>query len=255
MTDYLVETALFTHGLVSVSNREISEQWDLPDARFAWLKEGKLVIGSLDEYLSVRERAAEMRRFDAGELESSEREGLTGVLTASAAMVMCSRLGVPVAVTCGMGGVGPRPSLGVGADLTALAKLPVVMIATAPKDVFDLASSVGWLKTARVRILGVGKSYADGFLMKRPPVELDGCLDQAPIKAPLLILNPLPASERVVNRRQMELAMECGNSASANGGEYHPAVNNKLDQLTGGMTSRIQLRAIIANARLATSLT
>jgi pseudouridine-5'-phosphate glycosidase len=138
MAEYLIETALFTHGLTSISDQQIRQSWRLPEARFAWLEEGRIVIGTLSRYLPLRQQAAQVRRFDARGLVSAEERGLTGALTASATMVACSRLGIPLAVTCGMGGIGPRPGSNIGADLITLAELPVALIATAPKDVFGL---------------------------------------------------------------------------------------------------------------------
>ncbi len=254
MVEYLIETALITHGLSSISDQQIRELWYLPESKFVWLEEGKVITGTLQEYLPFRKKATRSLRFDAKHLPSAEKQKLTGALTASATMVICSRFGIPIAVTCGMGGIGPYPSSQVGADLLALSELPVILIASAPKDVFDLSATIGWLKEAGVKVVGSYDSYCDGFLSKKEPVQLDGKLAEVSLEPQLLILNRLPDHERVVRSEQLAEAMDYGRQAQQRGESYHPAVNNKLDELTTGMTSRIQLRALLANTSLAESV-
>ena len=53
----------------------------------------------------------------------------------------------------------------------------------------------------------------------------------------------------------LEQGIAAGKAAEAAGREYHPAANAEFDRLTGGESSRIQLRSIIANAMLARHLT
>jgi pseudouridylate synthase len=254
MVDYLIETALLTHGLHSISNHEIEILRHLHTARFVWLEAGKIITGTLQEYLPFRERGEKLPRFDAKNLLEAEIRKLSGALTASATMLICSRWGIPVTVTCGMGGIGPYPDLKIGADLITLSELPVILVASAPKDVFDLPATISWLKKTGVKVVGNNDSYCDGFLTKKESVQLDGTLAEVSLEPKLLILNRLPDKERVVRPEQLAEAMDNGIQVQQHGGYYHPAVNNRLDELTAGMTSRIQLRALQANVFLVTNM-
>ncbi len=100
-------------------------------------------------------------------------------------------------------------------------------------------------------MLGKDSACCDGFLSRTKPVPLDGMLAMASLEPPLLILNGLPDEERVVSPEQLAEAMDYGTQAQQRGEPYHPAVNNKLDELTGGQTARLQLEGILANATLA----
>lgn len=94
--EYLVESALLTHGLKSVSNETI-----------------KLV------------------------------EKQSGALTASGTMAVCVKMGIPVAITCGMGGIGDIKGEELCPDLPALQQIPVVLISAGPKDMLDRKATIG----------------------------------------------------------------------------------------------------------------
>lgn len=49
-------------------------------------------------------------------------------------------------------------------------------------------------------------------------------------------------------------AVREGKRAEQEGRYYHPAVNGKIDELTGGYSSRIQLEALLANVLLAAGM-
>ena len=62
---HLVETALLTHGLRSVTNRELESSWHCPEATLAWVDRGELKLGTIGEYLPFREMAG--RRMPVNE--------------------------------------------------------------------------------------------------------------------------------------------------------------------------------------------
>ena len=57
-------------------------------------------------------------------------------------MRACEALGLPLAVTCGMGGLMKGQELEECHDLQALAESPVSLLAAAPKDMFELGRTV-----------------------------------------------------------------------------------------------------------------
>ncbi len=252
MTDFLMETALLTHGLPSISNQQILTLWPDCEAKLVWLENGEIIIGAIEEYLPLRERADSLKRIDAATLADAIKQKVTAAMTASAAMQVCADRGIPLAVTCGMGGIGPHPFRDIGADLYALAQLPVGLVASAPKDVFDLPATIIWLQQNGVKVIGVQADYCDGFLAAQPQVALDGTLDTAQLSLSLLILNGL--EQKIVQQDQLEEAMAFGIQIQQRGGLYHPAVNNKLDELTEGKSSTMQLQGLIDNAKLAAGL-
>lgn len=104
--EYLVESALLTHGLKSVSNETIKKEWQDPGKKITWIDHGEIRIGDIDEFLEFRSRAAAYPRIDCDLLEKALVEKRSGALTASGTMAVCVKMGIPVAITCGMGGIG-----------------------------------------------------------------------------------------------------------------------------------------------------
>ena len=61
---YLIETALLTHGLYSVSDEELVKLWEPEEKSIVWLKKGKIKIGDIEEYLPLRKRSKEVARIN-----------------------------------------------------------------------------------------------------------------------------------------------------------------------------------------------
>ena len=84
--EYLVESALLTHGLKSVSNETIKKEWQDPGKKITWIDHGEIRIGDIDEFLEFRSRAAAYPRIDCDLLEKALVEKQSGALTASGTM-------------------------------------------------------------------------------------------------------------------------------------------------------------------------
>ena len=96
--EYLVESALLTHGLKSVSNETIKKEWQDPGKKITWIDHGEIRIGDIDEFLEFRSRAAAYPRIDCDLLEKALVEKQSGALTASGTMAVCVKMGIPVAI-------------------------------------------------------------------------------------------------------------------------------------------------------------
>ena len=256
--EYIVESALLTHGLRSVGDDAIAEAWPAGEDRVAWVDRGRVMIGGIEDYLPFRNRAAELARIDCYRLAEAEANGASGALTASGTMAVCARLGVRLAVTCGMGGIGDIKGEELCPDLPALRDIPVSLLSTGPKDMLDRAATVAWLRGEGVRVLGATRDVTTGYVLVGDPVALDGTLPADPVEirrevecARLLILNEIPEAERWNDPAIIEAAVRAGKEAEARGAYFHPAANAKIDELTGGESSFAQLRSLVANVRLA----
>lgn len=252
--NFLVETALLGQGLFSCTDEMVRSVWceKLPaDLRaLAWLWRGEIVIGCIDEFLQVR-NAEGMGRFNGYTLEQGQAARQSGFITAGGAMKIAAEQGKGFVVSCGIGGV----SVGkVSSDLPMLCGLPVVLVATAPKDMIDAAATVDYLRQEGYAVYGRGSDVADGYLFVGQGVPLAGRLECSDGKVPLpdkckLLLNPLPHAERLADREILRRAVQAGEAAAARGEEFHPAVNKALDKMTGGMTSEKQLRSLVENIK------
>lgn len=251
---HLIETALLTHGLSSLSNEYIKKQWPFKEANLAYLENGTVKTGTIEDYLKLREHPEQIARIDCTALESAKAQGLSGAFTASATMAVCRKLDIPVAVTAGMGGIGNVEGEELCPDLPALERIPVILISTGPKDMLDRTATFSWLREHGVSVKGINTSSCTGYVFTGTPLPLEPFDRSLPIAAPLLLINEIPVSDRITDREILTEAIQAGHQAAAEGKAYHPAANRRIDERTNGYSSRIQLASLIENARAAQKL-
>ena len=80
--NFLVETALLTHGLASVSNEMLLKTWESTEKNIVWVDQGEICIGDMEEYLPFRKRAPQLLRIDCNMLDNALEQKLSGALTA-----------------------------------------------------------------------------------------------------------------------------------------------------------------------------
>lgn len=248
---FLIETALLTHGLHSVGDRLLVEKWEPDPGCLAWVEKGSIRVGEIKEYIPFRNRSAELIRIDCFTLEKALATGLSGALTASGTMSVCSELGISLAVTCGMGGIGDIRDELISPDLPALRDLPAALIATSPKDMLDIPATVNWLLNKGVRIYGRNIPSCTGFMFRHDPIPITGIYNGEFHCKKMLLLNEIPIEKRLQDTGILPRAVTAGKEAEAQGHYYHPAANNMIDLLSNGQSSMLQLDSLIANARWA----
>lgn len=248
----LAETALLTHGLTTISNGQLLEQFPGDFDGLVWVEKGEIRKGNIEAYLPLRHRSTELERIDGRRLDAACREGLSGALTASGTMAVAAKWGVPLVVTAGMGGIDLADPNRISHDLAALVSLPVSLLATAPKDMLDLAATVKWLQDHGVTVLGNHGDVCDGFVFLRNQVKLSGrYAGFIPAKGGVLVFNSIPPELRLQDQEILRQAIAAGEKARQAGQLFHPAVNRSLDELTKGRSGALQLQSFIDNITLA----
>ncbi len=123
--------------MVSVSSKQIKELWP-DDALVTWLQKGRIILGSIKDFLGYKDQNESWRRIDGLNLYEGSKEGVNGFLTASAAMAVARDLGCPIVVSAGIGGIGDIIEEPLCYDLPALAKTAITLVATSPKDMLNI---------------------------------------------------------------------------------------------------------------------
>lgn len=254
-TKFLVETALLTHGLKSIDNKMIVELWPWEHRCIAWVHKGEVIIGNMKEFISFRDKSKELIRIDKDIFIESCNNGISGALTASGTMMAAKQMGIHIAVTAGMGGIGDIVGEELCADLPAIANMDVTLIATSPKDVVDIEATIKWLLDNGVDIFGKDTDTIDGFMMTNKPIKLTGKYYGQTIKGKTLLLNPIPNEIRLKDLTIIEKAKNAGKESEGRGEYYHPAANAMIDRLSLGKSSELQLNSLIANSVWANELT
>ena len=254
---FIVETALLGQGLVSVSINQIKKLWP-DDALVSWLQRGRIVLGSIAKFLDYRDQTESWLRLDGLTVYEGMKKGGNGFLTASATMAIAQDLGCPIVVSAGIGGIGDIVEERLCYDLPALAKTEITLVATSPKDMLDIPGTVGWLHKNGVRTFGVSTEYCDGYMFVGAKAKLMQALSHDElgliVRGHNLILNPIPHGKRLQNSKYLGEAIKAGKLAEQNGKHYHPAANRRLDELSQGWSSTIQLDSLIANIAVARNI-
>jgi pseudouridine-5'-phosphate glycosidase len=119
----------------------------------------------------------------------------------------------------------------------------------------DIPGTIGWLHNNNVKTFGVGTKYCDGYVFVGQKTQLMQALSRDEFgsiaRGHNLILNPIPHEKRLQKSDYLYEAIKAGKLAEQKGDHYHPAANQRLDELSQGRSSIIQLESLIANIAVA----
>ena len=157
-----LESTVIAHGLPYPHNLEVAQAMES-----AILEEGavpatvgifggKIVIGLSAgeiECLGTAETALKVSRRDLAVALVTKQLGAT---TVAGTMLCASMAGIRFFATGGIGGVhrGAESSMDISADLTELARTPVLVVCAGAKSILDLDLTLEYLETQGVPVLG-----------------------------------------------------------------------------------------------------
>jgi pseudouridine-5'-phosphate glycosidase len=275
-----LESTLIAHGLPRPVNLEVARESEaavraggaVPATVAVW--QGVPTVGLTDEQL------AELAGMD-GVLKASRRDlgaavglGKTAATTVSATMALAHAVGIRVFATGGIGGAHrpPAPAWDVSADLTELARTPVLVVSAGAKSILDLPRTLEILETHGVPVIGYRTDVFPEFYSKvastlRVPslpvsVRVESAADAAKVFAAhvelggggAVLANPLPDADAIPADELAEAMRAADMSAEregVSGAKLTPFLLAKLAKLTGGRTLGANRTLIVNNARLA----
>lgn len=252
--NYLVETALLGHGLLSVDDSLILSLIS-DDVRLAWVESGNIKIGNISEFIYARKDSKNWDRLDGLNIKRKEYANKNAFLTASGTMAVAKDINCPVVVSAGIGGIGDIKAERFCYDLTALAEMEITLVATSPKDMLDIPGTLNWLHDNGVKTYGYNTINCNGYIFTLEPIRLCSKITENDLKTIQhgcnLILNPIPEEKRLKDKSILQGGIIAGKKAEEVGEYYHPAANAYFDRASSGLSSRIQLEALISNINIA----
>jgi len=166
-----LESTVISHGLPYPHNldlarameHEVREQHAQPAT--VGVVAGVPTVGMSDADIArfaVAQHILKLSRRDIGYAVALGRDGAT---TVAATMALAALAGVQVFATGGIGGVhrGAHESWDISADLTELARTPVLVVCAGAKAILDLPATIEYLETAGVPVLGLGTDEFPAF--------------------------------------------------------------------------------------------
>ena len=220
----------------------------------------------LERFLA-RESVPKVSARDLGWVMARRQDGAT---TVAATLALCTRAGLPVFATGGIGGVHREPGFDESADLLELARSPVVVVCAGAKSILDLPATLERLESVGVPVVGYGTDELPGFFTTGTglPVGMrcDSANDIAELyraeralgrPGALLVVQPPPA-ELALDPREVDQAVAGALAAAreqgVRGAATTPFLLGAVERATGGRSLAVNLALLEANARLAAAI-
>lgn len=231
---------------------------------------GVPIVGMTDaELAELLDEAGHVPKVNTANLGVTLHRRGHGATTVATTMELAAAVGVQTFATGGIGGVhkGYGHRLDVSADLAALARFPVAVVASGVKSLLDVAATREALETLGVPVIGFQTDSFPAFYVRESAAQVDARFDDpadlaAFIRAELartgrgvLVCNPAPAEVAMAPAEfDAALARAEAESSAAAGRDVTPAVLAALHRITAGRTLACNIELAVSNARLAAQI-
>jgi pseudouridylate synthase len=269
-----LESTLIAHGLPWPSNREtaiaaeeaIRAMGAVPATIAVW--QGQPIIGL------HRQQIGELAQMN-GVLKASRRDlalamvqKRTAATTVAATMHLAHAAGISVFATGGIGGVhrDAERTFDISADLSELARTPMLVVCAGAKSILDLPRTLELLETLSVPVVGYRTSTLPAFQVRDSGLGLHARVESPGEAAALFAAHrksggsgmllvqpvdegvalPAPEFESALRKAETEAA-----ERNIQGAAVTPFILARLAELTEGRSLRANRALIVANARLA----
>lgn len=224
----------------------------------------RLTPRQLDDLLNAR-IVAKANTSNLGVLLHRRAHAAT---TVSTTMEIAAAAGIRLFATGGLGGVHRdfAHRLDVSADLAALARFPVAVVASGVKSLLDVESTREALETLGVPVVGFRTDAFPAFYTRESPAPVDARFDDEQdladfIAAELrrtrrgvLVCHPIAPEHEIdpaTFDRWLAQAQARARQQGATGRDLTPAILAALHELSGGHTLRANIALVRDNASLA----
>jgi pseudouridylate synthase len=270
-----LESTLIAHGLPWPLNLEtaraaeaaVRAEGAVPATIAVW--RGRPTVGLSDAELEELATSSNVRKASRRDLAFAVAQGATAATTVAATMFLAHLAGIRVFATGGIGGVHLRYRgnvWDVSADLTELARTPVVVVCAGAKSILDIAATLEVLETNGVLVMSYETDDFPAFYLHSSGVLTGGRVDSVEDAALVLTAHwllgfggavlalPLPkedALDAAYLAKHLERAKQLAEDADVHGSALTPFLLARLGELTDGATLRANRALVVANARLA----
>jgi pseudouridine-5'-phosphate glycosidase len=270
-----LETTIVVHGLPAPVNLDVAAECE------AAVREGGSIpatIGVLDGRVIVGLSAQQLRTLADPERQAAKLSardlGLAlaihgdGATTVAGTISIASRVGIDVMATGGLGGVhrDVRDSFDESADLTALSRNQVLVVASGVKSILDIGATLERLDTLGVPVAGFRTNKFPGFYQSESGFSLDWSLSDESEAASaflahcelsatgFLVANPINQQSELsleLHDRALASALERARALGVSGKEVTPVLLAEFARYTAGASVEVNRELVVANAGLA----
>jgi pseudouridylate synthase len=270
-----LESTVIAHGLPSPQNVETARDCEAEVRRSGaapatiGIIEGRAVIGLNDQQVqSIAQRSGVVKANPAN-LAQVIASGEWGATTVAATLHLANLAGIKVFATGGIGGVhrGADQSFDISADLTALARYPIITVCAGAKAILDLPKTLEVLETLGAPVIGYQTDELPAFYSRSSGLKLDSRAESAVQIAKIamahwgmgfstgaLVVAPVPAEDEVPANEIKDIIDEALGAVAREGltgRSVTPFLLSRIAAKTGGRALRSNVALLKNNARIA----
>ncbi len=270
-----LETTIVVQGLPSPINLEVAKECEAAvrengsTPATIGVLDGRVVVGLSEqglERLSKPERHA--AKLSSRDLGLALAAGVDGATTVAGTITLAHRVGISVMATGGLGGVhrDAAASFDESADLMALTRTSVLVVASGVKSILDIGATLERLDTLGVPVAGFQTREFPGFYLRASGFTLDWSVASADEAAAaflrhremartgFIVANPINADKELDRRLHddaLESALVSAQMQGVSGKDVTPALLAEFARFTDGVSVRVNRDLVVANAALA----
>jgi pseudouridine-5'-phosphate glycosidase len=274
-----LESTIISHGLPHPDNLRVAREIEQTvrdngavPATIGMIG-GELIVGLDDsqiEHLALADGVAKLSVRDLAVAAAKRSDGATTV-AATSAVAAAAEIGV--FATGGLGGVHREANVTFdeSADLTTLARTPMVVVCAGVKSILDVGATLERLETLGVAVAGYGTRRFPGFYLTDGGFDVDWQLDspqqvadvirarndQGVGAGALILANPLPVDEQLdpaLHDRTLAEGLELLARDGITGKAVTPFLLSHFHESTHGQSLAVNVRIILRNAALAAQI-
>lgn len=270
-----LETTIVVHGLPTPINIEVAQECEAAvrasgavPATIGVLG-GRVVVGlSSKELVTLAAVDTHALKLSARDLGLAVARGANGATTVAGTISVARRVGIDVMATGGLGGVhrDAAASFDESADLTALARYQVLVVASGVKSILDVSATLERLDSLGVPIVGFATRRFPGFYQSDSGFSVDWHVSDADEAAAaflahrefsttgLLVANPIDACRELspeLHEQALQSALEKARLLGVKGKDVTPVLLAEFARFTAGISVEVNRDLVIANAGVA----
>jgi pseudouridine-5'-phosphate glycosidase len=269
-----LESTIIAHGLPRPRNLEVARELEAAVAAAGAvpatiaLLDGEAHVG-LDEDGLARIATADVAKLSVRDLPLAAARGADGATTVAATAHLAARAGIRVFATGGLGGVhrGARESWDESADLLALARTSITVVAAGVKSILDVGATLERLETLGVSVAGWQTRRFPGFYLTDGGFDLDwsvqgadevaaamAAADELGVEGALVVANAIAAGEQLdpaEHERVLAEGLQRARTAGVAGKAVTPFLLDHLHRATEGRSLEVNIAVARGNASVA----
>lgn len=270
-----LESTVIAHGLPAPHNLETAQQCEQAvlssgaQPATIGIIAGQPVIGLDTEQLQAIANHQPIAKINLANLGAVLATGGWGATTVAGTLHLAHRAGLKVFATGGIGGVhrGASDSFDVSADLTALARYPLVTVCAGAKAILDLPKTLEVLETLGVPVIGYQTDELPAFYSRSSGLKLDLTAHSAAevaaiaqshwqmgFQTAVLVVAPVPFEDEIPAAEVNEFIDEALREAAQqhiSGKAVTPFLLSRIAGRTQGHALRANISLLRNNARIA----